>query len=777
MAEFCEKFTGFLKDCFGRRNAVNEAQELTGGEIGAEMPIKSSSEDRLRRVDFANRIADVLSELSLIEGRVFAIRGDWGFGKSSLKNLIGEKLRKKRGGADWIDFNPWQWGDSDALIRALFSQIADRLGGQHSSAARARAETLRRYGAILAGSGAPLKEASGSSIFISNLLTNASVIAVASAVGLKLPTAAFFAAVFAVLSFSIPLIGWVLSYAGRDRSGEPLEKIRRDLESRLRELDRPLVVFVDDIDRLEPEQIRILIRNVKANANLPNIIFVLLFQPSIVEQALDPISGNNGRAFLEKIVQANFDLPAVPVSVVHRIFGEELSRFAGAYATEVNGFIEPRWSNVFIDCIQPMVRNIRDAKRLISSIAIHTPLHLDGDVFEVNIVDFLLLEALRVFEPNLYQSLFKNKELLLQTNRFQGDGYKDSDKEAIEKLLGVSSAERRRIAVDALKHLFPRTEWLFRGMSYPDGSDQQWLQEKRVCSFRYFPSYFELQTTAGEMSERRFIEFLCATKTEESLAAAIASAEADGLLQSLAARMDESVDRLPVENAAVLLPGMFEIAEKLASSRGEDPFSSPWVSAWRSTSWFLHRVPEKMRGELALAALRKTKALAVGALMIQLSESSAEKNDGVTFPVLNSEAIQMIKNEWLDIVRTLSIESNALILHPHLVSIIYDWKNYSQSFNEPRMWVNNYIKNEKGFAEFIGKIMNRGRRHTAGDRVSVSYNTFDRRVIEDFVGIDVARNRLNNINVSDYPEYKEALQTLSSNINQWLSNKEIQRDG
>lgn len=44
-------------------------------EIGTEAPIRTKAEDRLRRVGYANRIAGVLSELSLREGRVFAIRG------------------------------------------------------------------------------------------------------------------------------------------------------------------------------------------------------------------------------------------------------------------------------------------------------------------------------------------------------------------------------------------------------------------------------------------------------------------------------------------------------------------------------------------------------------------------------------------------------------------------------------------------------------------------------------------------------------------------------
>lgn len=65
------------------------------------------------------------------------------------------------------------------------------------------------------------------------------------------------------------------------------------LQVRLRELDRLLVVCVDDIDRLEAEQMRMVLRQLKANANLPNIVFVLLLQPGVVECTLDPVAGGN----------------------------------------------------------------------------------------------------------------------------------------------------------------------------------------------------------------------------------------------------------------------------------------------------------------------------------------------------------------------------------------------------------------------------------------------------------------------------------------------------
>lgn len=748
--------------------------ELNDSGIGAEAPIRAASQDCLRRVNFAERIANVLSETNLSEGRVFAIRGGWGFGKSSLKNLITEKLDAESDGADWLDFNPWQWGDSDAIARALFSQIADRLGSEHSKAALARARALRRYGAALTGSSAPLKKAGNKSGAISAILTNGSVIAIASAISLDIPTVAKVAAFLALLSVSVYLLGSMLSYLGRDRSGDSLDKIREALESRLQELERPLIVFVDDIDRLEPDQIRMLLRQVKANANLPNIIFVLLFQPSIVEQALEPIANGDGRAFLEKIVQISFDLPAVPVATVHNILGMELSKVAGAYATEANGFSHQRWGNAFAGCIQPLVRNLRDSRRLISSIAAHLPMHLADDVFEVNIVDFLVLETLRVFEPRLHEILFQERELLLQERRFQGDGKHDADKIAAGQLLEIVSESRRTIIQDILKDLFPSFEQAYGRVTYDSGFRSIWLAQKRICTSRYFPRYFELQTAVGEMSERRFVEFLGATADERSLSESINGIEADCLLPSLAARLDESVDRLPVDNAAVLLPGMFRIAEKLAGLGEADPFSSPWLSAWRSTSWFLAKIPREQNRDLFLKALLETRALTVAVILIHLNDPSdqPENRTGTFNPSLSVEDIEKIKSEWLRLIRGLAENDDSLKVKPDIVSLLYGWRKYSGSLEEPRAWVSQAIKNDEDFVSMVARMVSRGTSHSAGDRVATPLNKFNRETIADFIGIDVAKTRCDAINPAEYPEHEEILRTLHTSLEVWLGLRE-----
>ncbi|MDR6632586.1 hypothetical protein J2X72_001370 [Phyllobacterium sp. 1468] len=733
-------------------------------EIGSDVPIRTASQDLLRRVPFAERVSEILCELNLDEGRVFALRGPWGAGKSSLKNLVIEQLNVRPNGANWLEFNPWQWGEGDAISKALFKQIADKLGGPLSSAAGKRASIFRRYGTVLTGSGASLKKAGGNTQLIATLLTNASVLALVTSIGLELPTVATIAAVLAGASMVVPVVGQVMLYFGQDRWSEPLDRIRAALEKSLRELEKPLVVFVDDIDRLEPDQIRLLFRQIKVNANLPNIVFVLLFQSSIVEAALDPIADNQGREFLKKIVQANFDLPAVSKSMVHEVMTGELNRVAGAYATPENGFEGVRWGNALNGAIQPFISNLRDARRYLSSVSIHMPLHIGKNVMEVNVIDFLCLEVLRVFESSLHTTLFAERDLLLQAGRFNGDRENESHRARMVRLIEGALEDNRPAVEAAIRLLFPRTEWAFGGSHFGDDWNSSWNSAKRVCSPRFFPTYFELQTPSGEISENEFNDLIAVSGDTAKLQIALQSIEQRDLLASLAGRMDDSVDRLPIGSASILLPAMFTIAQKLVGHHSEQ-FSSAWVSAWRAVSWYIDRLPQGDRGQLTLAALNETGALSVGAIIIHLNDPASQEEGSRIDPKLDEVTVSALKVEWLRQINEMATNSSKLLDESDLGSWLYRWRDYSGSLDAPRSWVQSVIQTDKGFADLMTQLMTIGTSHTVGDLVSSRVDRIDEKTIEDFVGIRDALQRLSYFTLTELsPKQERAINALRKTL-------------
>lgn len=98
--------------------------------------------------------------------------------------------------------------------------------------------------------------------------------------------------------------------------------------------------------------------------------------------------------------------------------------------------------------MRPFIANLRDMRRLLSSVAIHVPLHQGSKAFEANIIDLLALETLRVFEPEIHKVISRGKALLLSA-----DSYPRDAREVAQKTIqgtGESAAPEHRRACEAM---------------------------------------------------------------------------------------------------------------------------------------------------------------------------------------------------------------------------------------------------------------------------------------------------------------------------------------
>ena len=102
------------------------------------------------------------------------------------------------------------------------------------------------------------------------------------------------------------------------RRKEGVSGRRNKVKNALSALDKPLVVVVDDIDRLTTPEIRNIFKLVRLTANFPNVIYITAFDRERVEKALTE-QGIPGREYLEKILQLGIDLPAAPAHLLVRI--------------------------------------------------------------------------------------------------------------------------------------------------------------------------------------------------------------------------------------------------------------------------------------------------------------------------------------------------------------------------------------------------------------------------------------------------------------------------
>ena len=410
--------------------------------IRVDNPIIREDDDELGRAKPAQSFAEHLLALDAAEGMVVGVLGPWGSGKTSFINLAQKHL--KASGIDILEFNPWMFSGADQLVQAFFIELSSQLKLRPDLAEIGK--LIEDYGEIFSGlGGLPL---------VGNWIEQGKAVTDTIAKLLQ----------------------------RRKQGGHTLQlKVRKELQK----LKKPIIVILDDIDRLTTAEIRDMFKLVRLTANFPNIIYLLAFDRIRVEQALGE-QGMPGRDYLEKILQIGIDLPAVPeniiVSQICAAINDSLAKI------ERPGHFDPDiWPDVLIEIIQPLIRNMRDVRRYAA--AIHgTVRNLDG---KIALVDVLALEAVRIFLPDVFSKLHVSIDGLTDTLMAYGlHSEPPRLKKQIETLI-ESAGERGELIRDLIKRLFPAGLRHIGNTRYGSDWRKSWLRERRVTHKDILRCYLE----------------------------------------------------------------------------------------------------------------------------------------------------------------------------------------------------------------------------------------------------------------------------------------------
>ncbi len=337
--------------------------------VKADKPIQTAEEDVLGRQEPARAFAEQLLCVDPSSGIVAGVLGPWGSGKTSFINLVRAHLNDLELVA--LDFNPWMFSGTDQLVNSFFTELSAQLKLRPGLAQIGQA--MEDYGELFSG-----------------------------------------------LAW-LPIVGpWIdrgrkvtktLGKVLQRRKGG-IDGPRAAVEKALAALDRPIVVIVDDIDRLTGSEIREIFKLVRLTANFPNVIYIVAFDRMQVEEALAE-KGLPGREYLEKILQITVDLPAVPRQNLRT---QILSAVEEALSEVDNTgpFDEDAWADVFVEIILPLITNMRDIRRYAAAV-LGTVRGLNG---QVALVDVLALEAVRVFLPDVFGRMHASVEALTATSAF-----------------------------------------------------------------------------------------------------------------------------------------------------------------------------------------------------------------------------------------------------------------------------------------------------------------------------------------------------------------------
>lgn len=307
-------------------------------------PIETSEADRLGRSEFAHTLARrLLKTSSSHQSFAVGILSPWGYGKTSFLNLIKDEL--KRYGTICIDFSPWTYGKENNLIREFFTEVGKHLRRYADDLPR----DMMEYAHIL--------EKSESTSWMSILLSLGS-------------------------------------------TGHSLEQQSNLLKQSLQKIDRPIVVFIDDLDRMRGDEVMEILKLIRNAANFSGIKFVAAYDRNYLVEAIKNQNIESASRYLEKIFQIEYTLPTFEHSRLIEYLNEECDRFIrDVDKEELRQIIDGRGRMKRF--AKEELLSMRDVKRYANSLQ-NSYEKLAGNVV---LCDLMNLEILRLMYKPVYDLL------------------------------------------------------------------------------------------------------------------------------------------------------------------------------------------------------------------------------------------------------------------------------------------------------------------------------------------------------------------------------------
>ncbi|GEM_PF-3209224 len=557
-----------------RRSAPPEAPPATQpANIWSDEPVDIATNDEFERLGTVGRMADILNTVGLgAPSSVIGLTGAWGSGKTSVVGSLVRRLREhdKR---PWAvaEFSPWGYDSTEAMTLGFFSELRNALP-QSAQWSRARDDL-----AALLRSVAPAG-------------TLTTLIGVDSSKAIE-------------------------SLAHSLNATEPTSSARTRAARALQAIDQPILVVIDDVDRLLPEELPRLFTLIRFLGRLPNVHYLMAFDENVLTETLKQSrlvrDTTRAREYLEKIVQLRLEMPPIRDSQAEQAVDAQFEKLIAVHQLTLDADRLSDFSIIYHAHISVTVRTPRAIRRWFTHVQLLFP-SLAGDV---DFVDFAVFTWLRLRHPAVPELLQSHKAHLFPGSTWStyiANKAAGADEKSLKERHALWRTWAQHSGIDAaqvdevlavLARLFPTIDQVVReSNSEPDLRPVG--RRQGIGHPDYFERYFAIQVPSDELLESDFLAAMEAIATGRP-------EEAEVLAESLTREPHSTLPR--IEEWSIARPSATApIVEWLLgqwTGASNEGFMSPQNAIRGAILRILRSVPE----QALLAALES--ALKEGSLL------------------------------------------------------------------------------------------------------------------------------------------------------------------
>ena len=438
-------------------------------------PLAELDDELFGRSHLVERVIDVLGHVrKQSPSSTVGLVGAWGSGKSSILTNVVSQIRMPNAqtsaalGKKWLvaEFNPWLFADSHALHAGFFTTLRDAFPKSMKwRDVRTKVTKLGRYVA--------------------------------------------------------PATGVVTAFLGGDGetpASNLIDQFERSaveyhaaISAKLESVKQPVLIVVDDLDRLTAAELLDVFKLVRLVGRLPHVYYLLSYDEHTLVDLLaktDLVSANDDRRaleYLEKIVQVRLDMPLLRPFEIDRVIDRVLAFIAQKHRVTFDEDIIQTLARRFDDVMSKRLRTPRSIKRLFGQIDAFLP--SVGN--EVHFGDYVVVTWLRTMEPGVYDLIQRRRHRLLGI---------ETDEERSLDAPESALAQEREEWLKALAHahvaendtedvlwllstLFPSLGIIYRLGESPHGGVAQAPQPGRVAHADYFDRFFSFCVPADDIPD------------------------------------------------------------------------------------------------------------------------------------------------------------------------------------------------------------------------------------------------------------------------------------
>lgn len=355
LSSFIDRIKDWLHIITWKYKQMMESKENINKEEPKSLAIFSENSNPTQADDKFGFYDEAVLFLEKLEGQkkfyqdnalIVGLEGEWGSGKSFFISMIGCAISECNKSSQFklVKFSSWNYRNSNQLTIELLSTISEAIGVKEVTKA------IDKYIKVFEGT-----------------------------------------------SFQW-LAGLTRIFCGGDKT---TQEYFNDVNEKLKYRSQTLIIAVDDIDRLVKEEVLEVLKLVRNTANFRNIVYVVAYDRSYVEETLKEYGISNSEKYLEKIFNVPFLLPEKSIERKKALYKEILQKniFFNKTDKTDSGIA------AFVDDFGEYL-SIRNVKKLAKQLLINTPfIREDGLTFELDIYDTLILYYLSVKYKRMYEKL------------------------------------------------------------------------------------------------------------------------------------------------------------------------------------------------------------------------------------------------------------------------------------------------------------------------------------------------------------------------------------